>query len=93
MDGFYEWRKVEKVKQPYAIGRVDGERFTLSGSWENWKDARRRVGPHNDTRDHGRERARPKLHDRMPVVVAPAGRVRWLTDENPADLLKPTRPS
>ncbi len=30
-----------------------------------------------------------KLHDRMPVVVAPEDRDRWLSDEDPRDLLKP----
>jgi putative SOS response-associated peptidase YedK len=38
VDGFYEWRTVGKVKQPYAIGMTDGQPFTLAGLWENWKD-------------------------------------------------------
>jgi putative SOS response-associated peptidase YedK len=30
-----------------------------------------------------------KLHDRMPVVIAPEDRERWLKGPNPAELLKP----
>lgn len=29
------------------------------------------------------------LHDRMPVIIASADRDRWLTNDNPVDLLKP----
>lgn len=90
VDGFYEWRTLGKVKQPYAIGMADGEPFTLGGLWENWKD--RETGEWVRTFTIVTTDANAlvaKLHDRMPVVIAPADRDRWLTDENPADLLKP----
>lgn len=31
VDGFYEWRTVGKVKQPYEIGMADRQPFTLAG--------------------------------------------------------------
>lgn len=90
VDGFYEWRKMGAAKQPYAIGMADGEPFTLAGLWENWKDP--------DSGEWQRtftivtteaNKLVSKLHDRMPVIVAPDDRDRWLSDEDPCDLLKP----
>ncbi|HEU5453205.1 MAG TPA: SOS response-associated peptidase, partial [Terriglobales bacterium] len=32
-DGFYEWKKLDKAKQPYSIGMADGELFAFAGVW------------------------------------------------------------
>ncbi|HIE94949.1 MAG TPA: SOS response-associated peptidase, partial [Acidobacteria bacterium] len=37
-DGFFEWQKTpDGSKQPYLIGRPDGEPFTMAGLWEHWQ--------------------------------------------------------
>ncbi|WP_375459855.1 SOS response-associated peptidase [uncultured Enterovirga sp.] len=69
VDGFYEWRTVGKVKQPYAIGMTDGQPFTLAGLWENWKDPD--SGEWTRTFTIVTTSANDlvaKLHDRMPVA-------------------------
>jgi putative SOS response-associated peptidase YedK len=38
VDGFFEWKKIGKQRQPYMFTMADGEAFTLAGLWENWKD-------------------------------------------------------
>src|SRR5215203_7266188 len=90
VDGFFEWKKVGKEKRPYMIAMADGEAFTLAGLWENWKD------PDSGewlrtftiiTTDANELVA--QLHDRMPVVIAPEDRERWLKGPNPKELLKP----
>jgi putative SOS response-associated peptidase YedK len=90
VDAFFEWKKVGKEKRPYMIAMKDGEAFTLAGLWENWKDA--------DTGEWIRtftivtteaNELVAKLHDRMPVVIAPEDRERWLKGPDPAGLLKP----
>ena len=71
VDGFYEWRTVGKVKQPYAIGMADGQPFPLAGLWENWKDPD--SGEWTRTFTIVTTSANDpvaKLHDRMPVVIA-----------------------
>ena len=35
-DGFYEWRKLERTKQPYFIALKGREPFAFAGIWEHW---------------------------------------------------------
>lgn len=90
VDGFFEWRTVGKRKQPYMIAMNDRAPFTLAALWENWKDP--------DTGEWVRtftivttdaNELVGRLHDRMPVVIAPEDRERWLKGPNPGELLRP----
>jgi putative SOS response-associated peptidase YedK len=36
-DGFYEWRQLGSVKQPYCFEVGEGEVFALAGLWDRWK--------------------------------------------------------
>jgi putative SOS response-associated peptidase YedK len=38
-DGFYEWKRLGKEKQPHCFEVNEGELFTFAGIWERWKDA------------------------------------------------------
>jgi putative SOS response-associated peptidase YedK len=38
-DGFYEWSKIGKAKQPYCLQVKDGELFAFAGLWDQWIDA------------------------------------------------------
>jgi putative SOS response-associated peptidase YedK len=37
-DGFYEWARAGRSKQPYCFEVNDGELFAFAGLWERWKD-------------------------------------------------------
>ena len=37
-DGFYEWQKIDKGKQPFYIHRKDEEPFAFAGLWEAWEN-------------------------------------------------------
>lgn len=85
-DAFYEWTSVKDPaakkprKQPWCIQRNDGAPFAFAGLFESWKDpdgdgSRIRsctilTGPANA--------AMQKIHDRMPVMVAPSMWDAWL---------------
>src|SRR5215207_859521 len=72
------------------IAMADDEAFTLAGLWENWKDPDSGEWVRTftiSTTDANELVAR--LHDRMPVVIAPEDRERWLKGPNPKELLKP----
>jgi putative SOS response-associated peptidase YedK len=93
VDGFYEWRTLGKQKQPYMIAMKDGQPFTLAALWENWKDpdSGEWVRTFTTVTTDANELV-GRLHDRMPVIVAPENRERWLKGPNPGDLLKPFSP-
>lgn len=38
-DGFYEWQKTGKTKQPYCFEVNEGELFAFAGIWDHWEDA------------------------------------------------------
>jgi putative SOS response-associated peptidase YedK len=77
-NGFYEWKKEGKAKQPYMIRRKDAKPFAFAGLWDRWQDPER--GPLDTftilTTD-ANELIRP-LHDRMPVILDPRDFGLWL---------------
>ena len=91
-DGFFEWQKQGKLRQPFLIRRKDQAPFAFAGLWERWRQA--------DAHDAvvrsctiitcpANELVAP-LHDRMPVILAPETYARWLDPSADArDLLKP----
>jgi putative SOS response-associated peptidase YedK len=78
-DGFYEWKKEGKLKQPYLIHRKDGKPFAFAGLWSSWKslDQERPVETFTILTTDANDLLRP-LHDRMPVIVDPENFDLWL---------------
>jgi putative SOS response-associated peptidase YedK len=77
-DGFYEWKKEGKTKQPYFIRAKSREPFAFAGLWETWTD---RDGGEIETAAivtcAANETLAP-VHDRMPVIVQPEYFDAWL---------------
>ena len=90
-DGFYEWDRQGEIRRPYYFSPPDGSLLAFGGLWESWQApdgsllrtacilttaANAQVAP---------------IHDRMPLLLAPADWTIWL--EGPAaaaqDLLRP----
>ncbi|MBV8242488.1 MAG: SOS response-associated peptidase [Hyphomicrobiales bacterium] len=92
VDGFFEWKAIKgrKAKQPYAIAMKDGAPFGLAGIWENWKEPA--SGDWTRTFAIITTNANDlvaEIHDRMPVILAPADYARWLGEEDdPHDLMR-----
>jgi putative SOS response-associated peptidase YedK len=77
-DGFYEWKKIGKQKQPYFIRRPDDKPFAFAGLWERWTDPEGRpLETCTILTTDANELLRP-LHIRMPVIVEPADYTAWL---------------
>ena len=81
-DGYYEWQKIGRRKQPFYIHRRDGQPFAFAGLWERWSggDARQAAAPLQTCTiitTTPSELMRP-IHDRLPVIVAPTDYQRWL---------------
>ena len=87
-DGFYEWQRLGERKQPIWIGRKDKRPFAFAGLWEHWKPAE---GEPIETcaiiTTEPNDLMAP-IHNRMPVILAPASYIPWLDHNAPADSLK-----
>lgn len=84
-DGFYEWRKVEKGKQPYCIRRADGRPFAFAGLWERWMSPDGTEVESCAVITTEPNELMRTIHDRMPVILEQDAWRTWL---NPA----PTKP-
>ena len=77
-DGFYEWKKEGRYKQPFHIRLRDGHPLALAGLWEHWE------GPEDTPIDSctiltatPNMLLRP-LHHRMAVILPASAYDRWL---------------
>jgi len=77
--GFYEWETKGTRRQPYRITPRGGALFAFAGLSEKWTPE---GGEPVETFAIITSRANKLLsevHDRMPVIIAPADHQRWLT--------------
>lgn len=82
-DGFYEWKKSGKTKQPYFIQMADERPFVFAGLWERWAKSQPAIEsctiitttPNALVAD---------IHDRMPAILSEATATLWL-DRNVKD--------
>jgi putative SOS response-associated peptidase YedK len=81
VDNFYEWKKTQTGKQPYAIALADRGIMALAGLWENWKSQ-----DGEWVRSFAIVTTEPnelcaELHNRMPVILAPEAWPAWLGEK------------
>ncbi|MFO1323788.1 MAG: SOS response-associated peptidase [Burkholderiales bacterium] len=78
-DGFYEWKVVAGThKQPIHIGMKDGAPFAFAGLTERWLSPEGQVLDTCTIITTQANAMLAQMHDRMPVIVAPAAYDRWL---------------
>lgn len=80
-DGFYEWKTVNKKKQPYHIHFPDRRPFAFAGIWENWHDPAGTPIETCSILTAAANEFMSKLHDRMPVILSKGDYDRWLNPE------------
>ena len=93
-DGFYEWQRTGKAKQPYCFEVNGGELFAFAGLWERWKNASGDWVKTCSILTTTPNAVTATVHDRMPVILDPDSYDLWLdpgiTDAHVAsELLKP----
>lgn len=82
-DGFYEWQQSASGKgQPYYFRLRSGEAFAFAAIWDRWRGPDGVIESCALTTTGPNELMRP-IHDRMPVILAPADHERWLDPERP----------
>jgi putative SOS response-associated peptidase YedK len=82
-DGFYEWRREGRAREPFLIRLRGGGLFAFAGLWSAWNS------PGGGTIESCTIlTTRPndlvaRLHDRMPVILPPGAYGEWLAAEAP----------
>jgi putative SOS response-associated peptidase YedK len=90
-DGFFEWQKEGRTRQPLLVRRRDQAPFAFAGLWERWPQPGGAVLRSCTIITCPPNELVAPVHDRMPVILAPGDYARWL-DPSQADgraLLKP----
>jgi putative SOS response-associated peptidase YedK len=91
-DGFYEWKKRGKNRQPYYFQLRDEAPFLFAGIWDRWRAdgvsvvscAIITTTPNDLLRE---------IHDRMPVILQPECLDAWLNPRtDPAELKRMLNP-
>jgi putative SOS response-associated peptidase YedK len=79
---FYEWRRMDGQREPFAVRRMDGDPLALAGVWAVWRDAEtgERIYTCSILTTVPNALVAP-IHDRMPVILDPADWDRWLSPE------------
>ena len=94
-DGFYEWQRLGKIRQPWLFGLRDGAPFALAGLWERWTvpegaeltGSLAELGPGDPVETctilttAANETVAP-VHGRMPVILPRDACDPWLAGED-----------
>ncbi|HLG34315.1 MAG TPA: SOS response-associated peptidase [Bacteroidia bacterium] len=92
VNGFYEWRDLNKVKYPYLIHATDNELFSLGCIYETWLD--KSTGEIHNTFSILTTPANPMMEiihnikKRMPLIIAPQDEPRWIDPSLKPDEIK-----
>jgi putative SOS response-associated peptidase YedK len=93
-DGFYEWQRVGKTKQPYCFEVGNAQMFAFAGIWDRWKDPSGNWVKTCSILTTTPNAVTSAVHDRMPVILDPDNYDLWLDPgmqdaSTVSDMLKP----
>jgi putative SOS response-associated peptidase YedK len=75
-DGYYEWLREGKTRQPHAYEVDGGKTFAIAGLWEEWQGQQTCALLTTDANELAAQ-----VHDRMPVILDPDDYSAWLAGE------------
>jgi putative SOS response-associated peptidase YedK len=79
-DGFFEWARTPAGKVPHHIRFTDRRPFAFAGLWERWSAPDGEPVETCTILTTVPNEVLEPLHDRMPVIVAPARYADWLAE-------------
>jgi putative SOS response-associated peptidase YedK len=77
-NGFYEWASRGAKKQPYKIALRNGALIAFAGLWEKWTPDSGEPVETFTIITTAASKLVSEVHDRMPVIIAPADYQLWL---------------
>jgi putative SOS response-associated peptidase YedK len=93
-DGFYEWQRNGKTKQPYCFEVNDGELFAFAGLWDRWMSPQGELIESCTIVTTTPNLLLADIHDRMPVIMGRDHYDLWLDPafKNTASVSEMLRP-
>ncbi len=88
VSGFYEWQRSGGPPQPYYVYLRDGELMALAGLWERWRTPEGGFLETCAVLTTEANALMARIHDRMPVLIAPEEQEAWLCAPH-AEALRP----
>ncbi|MBP9838684.1 MAG: SOS response-associated peptidase [Proteobacteria bacterium] len=80
-DGFFEWAKIGKEKQPYYFTLTDEKPFAFAGLYEE-KNIQGAITPCCTVITTEANEVVSPIHNRMPVIIKPSDYDTWLDKSN-----------
>ncbi len=80
-DGFYEWKREGKAKEPMLITVNPGDLFAFAGLWETWKQPDDSWLLTCAIITTSANEFMKSIHDRMPVILPRESEASWLDPE------------
>jgi putative SOS response-associated peptidase YedK len=77
-NGFYEWQRAAKRKQPFCFEVGDGGIFAFAGLWDRWRCPDGQAVETCTILTTTPNALLADVHDRMPVILAPEHYGCWL---------------
>ena len=77
-NGFYEWQRQERGKQPYFVRMRDERIFAFAGLWDRWESPDDGVIETCAILTTAANAVLSPIHGRMPVILPQAEYARWL---------------
>src|SRR5512140_2504572 len=77
-NGFYEWQRQERGKQPYFVRMRDERLFAFAGLWDRWENQEEGVIETCTILTTAANAVLSPIHHRMPVILPPTEYARWL---------------
>ena len=86
-DGFYEWKRKGKSRQPYYFQMQDEAPFAFAGIWDEWHRDGVSITSCSIVTSTPNELL-ATIHDRMPVILPPEAQDAWLLNNADTSELK-----
>lgn len=78
-DGFYEWKRRGKLKQPFFFQMKDESLFAFAGIWDKWQSGDASITSCAIITTTPNELL-AEIHDRMPVILTAEAYDQWLRE-------------
>ena len=80
-DGFYEWKRNNRQKQPYYFQLKELQPFAFAGLWESWKSPAGEIINSVTIITTNANQIMLPIHQRMPVIFPQSAHDTWLDNQ------------